>query len=189
MLVDAAVVGLVFSAVSTLVVVIGAVAAVRQLRHLSRGNELAAMSKFVDEWSSADFAADRAFVNVEVPQLLANDPRFASAVDDPRAVRIARVMNFFERLSLLVRTGALSEELAMQLFGLAASRHWSVLRPLVAAARVARDAPNIGEYFEDFAMRFPAWQRRDAARRKPLLRDPSLPALAKTGEGLAASEP
>jgi hypothetical protein len=174
MRVDPATLGLVFSAVSTLVIIIGALAAVRQLQHLRRGNELEAIGKFVDEWNSQDFASDRDFVLNELNKRVAN-PAFVRDTprDHPDLRRANRVANFFERIAIFVNRDALSKDLAMLLFAEAAKLHWSAVRAYVVQNRERTGEASIAEYFEDFALSAPDWQRRDSARSKRLLRDPN----------------
>lgn len=186
MRVDAATLGLVFSAVSTLVVIVGALAAVRQLQHLRRGNELAAITKFVEEWSDPSFTADRHFVRNELAalsrQLELHDRTHAS----PKRESVFRVAHFFERMAYFVHTGALSEEMAMFLFGEAARLYWNAMRDFIAAVREQAGTQAPMEFFEDFAVRAPEWAARNERRSKGLRRDPALTALVARDDALPA---
>jgi hypothetical protein len=198
MRVDTAMLGVVFSALGTLVVVIGALAAVRQLAHLRRGNELSAIGKFVDEWSSQSFEEDRVLVRKELAGMLADPAFFETFRDDPRTTRVFRVCHFFERLAFFVRQGAISELLAMELFATAAIMQWDLLRDFIVGVRAHHHTQTPMEWFEDFAMRAPEWAERNNRRSKGLRRDPKAPFLraepaapppaARVDEGLAAPE-
>lgn len=199
MRVDAATLGLIFSGISAFVVVIGGIAALRQVAHLRRANELAAIGKFVDEWSSAEFTADRLFVRTELAGML-RDPRFFETFrDDVRSIRIFRVVHFFERLAFFVRRGAISEELAMEFFGAASILNWELMREFIVGLRAHHRTHSPMEWFEDFAMRAPEWSARNDRRAKGLRRDPKAPfgreepaeprAPVVSDEGLRLSEP
>jgi hypothetical protein len=198
MRVDAALLSLVFSALSTLVVIVGAIAAVRQLGHLRRGNELTAIGKFVDEWSSPSFNEDRMLVRKELARMLSDHAFFETFRDDPRSASVLRVCHFFERLAFMVGQGAISELLAMELFGAAATVQWDIMRDFVVGLRAHYGTQTPMEWFEDFAMRAPEWSERNERRSKGLRRDPKAPFLradpaapavrARLDEGLAAPE-
>ena len=172
MLVDPATLGLVFSGISALVVIVGAFAAVRQIQHLRRGNELAAITKFVDEWTSAEFTADRMQVRDDLARMLRKHATMEELREDPRATGVFRVVHFFERLAFFVRRGAISEVLAMELFGIAATQHWELTRDFVLWLREVNNTNTPMEWFEDFAVRAPEWAERNERRSKHLRRDP-----------------
>ncbi|HEX3464741.1 MAG TPA: DUF4760 domain-containing protein [Candidatus Elarobacter sp.] len=199
MRVDAAALGLIFSGISALVVVVGGIAALRQVAHLRRANELAAIGKFVEEWSSEEFSADRMVVRTELAEMLPEPQFFEVFRTDPRAHRIFRVANFFERLAFFVRRGAVSEDLAMELFAAAAILHWEMMREFVVRLRVHYKTQTPMEWFEDFAMRAPEWSAKNDRRAKRLRRDPKAPFRAQEtpaprpgavpDEGLPVPEP
>ena len=172
MRVDPATLGLVFSGISALVVIVGAFAAVRQIQHLRRGNELAAITKFADEWTSTEFTADRTMVRDELERMLREYPTVEAFRRDPRSPRVFRVVHFFERLAFFVRQGAISEVVAMELFGVTATQHWELTRGFVVWLRVSYNTDTAMEWFEDFAMRAPEWAERNQRRSKHLRRDP-----------------
>ncbi|HEY0615891.1 MAG TPA: hypothetical protein VGC96_14670 [Candidatus Elarobacter sp.] len=174
MRVDAATLGLVFSGISALVVIVGAIAAVHQIQHIRRGNELAAITKFVDEWSSAEFTADRLLVRDELPAMLREYASIDAFRNDPRSPRVFRVLHFFERLAFFVRRGAISDELAMELFANAATQQWELTREFIIRLRDTYHTNAAMEWFEDFAMRAPEWSERNEHRSKHLRRDPKV---------------
>ena len=57
-------------------------------------------------------------------------------------------------------------------FGTAATSTWEAMRDFVVALRTFYRSTAPMEYFEDFAMRAPEWNRRNEGRAKRLRRDP-----------------
>jgi hypothetical protein len=175
--VDSGVLSLAFSAVSTLVVVIGALAAVRQLRYLRHGNEMHALAEFDREFHSAAMVRDREFVRSELHEAL-QDASFVAELRampmGPRAQHFARLANFFERIAIYSYVGAISEYVAMMQYGNAATGYWPIMRDAIAIVRSGRTTAVL-DYFEDFAMRAPAFLAREhRRRRRPLQRDPEI---------------
>ena len=188
MQVDVAVFGVVLSAVSTLVVIVGGVAALRQLRYLRHGNELTTLNALQTEWHRPDLEAARAFALAEMPGAL-NDPAFVaelrSASLGPRAQHLARIGSFFELMGIYVCVGALSERTVMLMWALLIQRYWLLCRDALAIRRAEHGY--VLEFFEDLAMRAPEWCDHSAANWPKGLRRDS--ALANAAPGIPAAEP
>jgi hypothetical protein len=178
--VDAGLLSLGFSAVSTLVVVIGALVAVRQLRYMRFGNEMQTLEALTREWETPAMIADREFVRTELSAML-EDPSFAQELRTtpvgPRAQHVVRVASFYEKVAIYVKGGALTEELAIMIFGVSATGFWPIMRPAIAIRRSSIPY-SVLNHFEDFALRAPeeivAIQKR---RLRRLRRDPAMEAL------------
>ena len=178
--VDSGLLSLGFSAVSTLVVVIGVLVALRQLRYMRYGNEMQTVTALNREWNSDAMTADREFVRTELSASLED----ASFVEElrampmgPRAQHVQRLANFYERLAMYVKGGALSEELAVMDFGISATNFWPLMRRAIAIARSTRPVAML-YHFEDFAMRAPQVLAATEKRGLPRLRrDPEMGAL------------
>ena len=111
MRIDAASAGLVLSAISTLVVIIGALAGLRQLRHIRHGNELAMLTELTAQYDTPEMLEARAFVRTALKTVM-DDPAFLAELRSvpigPRAQYVTRVADFFELLGIYVHYGALS---------------------------------------------------------------------------------
>jgi hypothetical protein len=178
--VDAGLLSLAFSAVSTLVVVIGALVAVRQLRYMRSGNEMQTLETLTREWESPAMTADREFVRTELSAIL-TEPAFAEELRatpvGPRAQHVVRVANFYEKVAMYVKGGALSEELAVMIFGVSATGFWPIMRPAIAIRRSSIPYAVLN-HFEDFALRAPeAIQAIQKRRLRRLRHDPAMDAL------------
>jgi hypothetical protein len=180
------------SAASTLVIVVGALVAVRQLRYMRYGNEMQTLTALNREWNSEAMIVDREFVRGELPAAL-EDPSF---VDELRAMpmglraqRVLSLANFYERIAMYVKGGALSEELAVMDFGISATNFWPIMRPAIAIARSTRPVA-ILYHFEDFAMRAPQALAAMEKRLQRFRRDPAMDVLvveARTGLGASTA--
>jgi hypothetical protein len=178
--VDAGLPSLGFSAVSTLVVVVGVLVALRQLRYMRYGNEMQTLAALNREWNAETMVADREFVRTELSAAL-EDPSFVEELRampmGPRAQHVVGLANFYERLAIYVKGGALSEELAVMDFGISATNFWPLMRRAIAIARSTRPVAML-YHFEDFAMRAPQALATIEKRRLPRLRrDPLMDAL------------
>ena len=189
---EAAFLSLGFSAISTLVVVVGALAALRQLRYMRYGNEMHTLMALHREWNEEAMIIARQFVGFELSAAL-EDPSFvdelrASSVGG-RAQHVVSLANFYERVAMYVNGGALSEELAVMEFGVSATNYWPKMRPALAIFRTTRPLP-VHYYFEDFAMRAPQALAAMEKRRRRLRRDPAMDALvAEANTAVDASTP
>lgn len=171
-------------------VAVGGLAALRQLRYLRHGNELATLTVLGEDWDSDGMRASRAFVQEQLAGAL-QEPDFLAELNrrpmGPRAQNVARVGNYFDQLGVYVFTGALSEEMVIFIWGDAAERYWHLLREAIAINR--RSQGEILEFFEDLALRVPAW--RDPERRgwrRKLRRDPDIASISELKAGRAVDE-
>jgi uncharacterized membrane protein len=188
MQVDVTILGVVFSAVSTLVVIVGGVAALRQLRYLRHGNELSTLNELEAHWHRDDLESAREFVVTELPAAM-NDPTFLDELRaealGPRALHLSRIGNFFELMGMYVFVGALSERSVMLMWMVVIERYWVLCREAIQITREPRGF--VYGFFEDLAMRTPRWRDKDATGwRRALRRDP---ALTSRAPGIPSTEP
>ena len=185
--VDTALLGLIFSALSTLVVIVGAVIGIRQLRYLRHANELATLTKLVDQYNSPAMHEARAFVRDELPAAM-HDPGFLAELarwpHGARARHVIEIANFFEGLAGYILAGALSERSVLIIWDAVILGNWRLLREAVVVARNARGI-DVLDYFEDLAMRAEEWDAGPDARamRARLRRDPRLAAPLRNPPG------
>jgi len=183
---DGSVWGLLFSAISTLVVVVGAFAAVRQLRYIRHGNELATLTAMHAQFDTAEMREALVFIRTELASAM-HDPAFVDELRSaPEALRVRyvlRVANFFESVGVYVHFGALPEGMTATIWGVIAAREWALLRDAVVIIRGDRD---VLRFFESFAVRSERRLRssRFRALLRGLARDPAAP-----GEGKRATSP
>ncbi|MGD1068088.1 MAG: hypothetical protein ABR975_14870 [Vulcanimicrobiaceae bacterium] len=184
--IDPSIVSAVSSVISTLVVVIGGLVALRQLRFARHANELATLTKFAELWETEPLQKARHFIRDELPNLM-RDPAFVAEVRQTTTggggviANLTPLTNFYEDMATYVYTGALSEKTVMLIYGGNVAGTWNGVRGVMVLLREAQ-GDDIGNMFEHLAMRATAW-RAQAERRefRRLLRDPEMPASASFG--------
>jgi len=170
------------SIVSSAVVVVGAFAAVRQLRHLRASNEVTALQSIIDRFERPDVMESIRFIRGELADKM-YDPAFVEALahnpiaGDARAIIPA--LNFWEGVGSFVLSGAISEESVMLGFSWSVVRTWEAVSPAMVILRRTQD-PLISENFEHLAAFATRWlERRHRTRSKRLLRMPPLATPAR----------
>jgi hypothetical protein len=145
--------GAVASIGTLIVVIITAVAALRQLGTMHNSNQVAALSAMAQRWESASIVESMAFLFGKMPQLM-EDPAFRAQFTTPAVGPQARptlpVLNFFEEMGLYVRLGILSETAALLLYMTIVLDVWRAASPAIAIVR--RSHPAYGN-FEYLAVR------------------------------------
>lgn len=184
MRIDATSAGLILNAISTIIVVVGALAGLRQLRHIRHGNELATLTEISAQFDTSDMQASREFLRLHLPAAM-DDPAFLAELREtpvgPRARHVVQVAKFFELLGVYISSGALSERMAVTIWGVIALRYWRTLRNAIA---VFCEKQMVFGFFEDLAMRSERYLQSGAfrARVKRLQHDPELEGRARTEE-------
>lgn len=121
------------------VIAASAVAALIQLRHMGRSNQIASFDELRDAMESADFRAALDFIRSELPKYL-HDPSFAERVrsagisGEIASVRFAG--NVFESMGLFVRNGMVDPDIACELWAHVVFQTWQGLAPITALVRV-----------------------------------------------------
>lgn len=141
-----------FIGMATLAVIsIAAAAAVIQLRHLRRANELAGMLSVLHRVEDLDFQRwvdeSRKVIASRMP-----DAAFRQSIVDGNFDRAENpclsLANSYEWLGSLVRRGLIAEEMVMDLYGVRIIDAWNMLRPIIALRRRRDDLVGILENFE-----------------------------------------
>ena len=132
-----------------------AIAALVQLRHARGSNQIAAMAQLQDATQTPQFTAAEHFVRAELATKL-KDPEFRyqiahrSARTDENITLMAdvsRVGNYYENMGLLVRTGLVDRDLALNMWSDGVTVLWNLLAPYAAIAR-QRSGDAVWENFE-----------------------------------------
>lgn len=138
------------SSVATLLVVaVTAYAALRQIKHLRSGNQVAALLPLTDEYQSDQIRKSLDYI-IGTLQADLNDPAVRAGVVARPATGLARkamsCLNFYESVGALVCAGALDLELVLRYFTLP-SEVWEISSDYIALTRRSR-GPEVFENFE-----------------------------------------
>lgn len=138
--------------VGTFVVIAAtAIAAIVQLRHMRRSNEIAALNELRETIESEHYQAAIEFVGSQLPKLLA-DPRQSERLDQYPLERdlqaISTVCNFFENVGTLVKHEIIDADIALDMWSLVITINWDRLAPFIARRRRISHRPAVWENFE-----------------------------------------
>jgi Domain of unknown function (DUF4760) len=139
-----------------IVVIITAVAALRQLGTMHNSNQVAALSAMAQRWESDSIVESMAFLFGKMPQFM-EDPAFRAQFTTPAVGPQARpalaVLNFFEEMGLYVRLGILGESAALGLYMTIVLDVWRAASPAIAIIRRSHPAYGSFEYLATRARR------------------------------------
>jgi len=142
-----------------LVIAASAIAALIQLRHLRRSNQLSGLLSVLELFQQQHFHDLINFVRSELPQRM-HDPAFRAELEhvpvDRRRHPELHVADMYEEIGSYVRSGLIDEDLFLLGHWLNVLLYWSLLQPAMAIIR--HDAPNTFENFEYLAARALAWR-------------------------------
>jgi hypothetical protein len=146
--------------VSTLVIAIGAVAAIVQLRHLRASNELDGIIALEENFRNAEMQAALRYIQTELPLRLEDSEYramlarrgFIDTHEHPELI----VCNWCNTLGTLVKHHVVSEEMFMDLFARLIIFTWRNLEPVVAIMRRTRGEVQYHD-FEYIAIRAERW--------------------------------
>ena len=125
------------SIASTLILLVGAIAAVVQIRHLRLANQLEGYLQLMHEFNSSEMSEARAFVE----SADFTDPEALRAATQPQLDgRIRRVANHFQNVARLLNLGLLDERLFLAHVDVAAGT-WRALRPVIYEIREKTGKP------------------------------------------------
>lgn len=137
------------------VILISAIAALKQLRHMRGSNQIVALTECRETLESPEFRAAQNLVSWELAQRL-NDPVEARRLTEtPLAGEyeaIPMVANFFESMGLFVKTGIIDEDIACDFWSHVVIRNWYALSPVVTYFRRKASNPNLWVNFEYMAV-------------------------------------
>ncbi len=158
------------------VILVTAIAAVVQLRHMRASNQIAALTEIRETMESPEFVAAVRFIGSELPVLMkdpAFPPRLHQRILDPDLRSINFVGNVFENLGVFVKYGIIDKQIACDLWAGPVMRSWTALAPALRIRRKVFDAPAMLENFEyltvlceDYDARHPEGSYPRGVRRK-----------------------
>ena len=154
-----------FATFGTFVVIAAtAIAALVQLRHARGSNQIAALTQLAEAQETQQFDVADHFIRSDLAAKL-QDPEFRYQIAN-RAARTAEnitlmrqvstVGNYWENVGLLVRTGLVDRDLAMNIYADTAAVTWNELAPYAAISR-ERSGPGVWENFEYFVVLCQDW--------------------------------
>lgn len=161
------------ASLATLVVVaITAYAALRQMRHIRSGNQVAALLPLIAEYRSAEVSESLNYVMSGLADDL-RDPKARGGVSAIPATGPARkamkAINFYESVGAMICARVLDLELVMRYFILP-SEMWAIAEDYIALSRRTR-GPEVFENFEAMV----AFEQKYAARHGTSLYPSGLP--------------
>jgi hypothetical protein len=145
---------------STLIVAIGAVTAVVQLRHIRASNELDGIIALEENFRSPDMQAALRYIQTELPLRLEDSAYrtmlarrgFIDQHEHPELI----VCNWCNTMGTLVKHHVVTEEMFMDLFARLIVFSWKNLEPVVAIMRRTRGEVQYHD-FEYLAIRAERW--------------------------------
>jgi hypothetical protein len=154
-----------FATFGTFVVIAAtAIAALVQLRHLRGSNQIAALTELQHEVQTPQFAAAEHFVRTELASKL-KDPEFRYQIAKRHArtsefqtliTKVNTVGNYYDTLGLLVKTGLVDRDLALNMLAVNGAGAWDDLAPAGAIFR-RKQGDTIWENFEYFVVLSKEW--------------------------------
>lgn len=159
------------------VILVTAITAFVQLRHMRSSNQITAMTECRETLESPAFRAAQLFILNELPK------RLADPIERPNALHvppigdydaIAQVGNVLEGLGLFVKTGILEADIACDYWALLVIRNWRNMAALIFRARRILGKEALFENFEylaviceDYSRKYPSRYPR-GVRRMPI---------------------
>lgn len=160
-----------------LVILVTAVAAFIQLRHMRSGNQIAALTECREIIESREFFTARRFVQDDLPILLQDPaivPRLERRVLDDQLQPINFIGNFFENLGAFVRFGIIDRAIVLDMWCLVVLAAWRALLPVTQIRRKFFKTRAFLENFEylavlcdDYIARHPDGTYPSGMRRMP----------------------
>lgn len=126
----------------------------RQLKYVRYSNELATMTKLAELYDSPPVKASRDFMHGPLAKLM-EDATFRRELESTpmgeRAEQIKPIANFYEDLGAYVVYNAISEDLALMLYGQTVVDAWALLTDAIMVVR--RNRRTIWAEFEELSAR------------------------------------
>jgi hypothetical protein len=141
-----------------------AFAAIVQLRHMRRNNQLQALLAIQQDFRDERLQRAFAFVQCDLAAALQN-PAYRGELSrrgfvDGRSHPEMDVCNWFNEVGMLVRSGFVDEQLFFPSFARLVIYSWSLLSPAIALLRRERGSEQY-DGFEYLAMRASVWHERN----------------------------
>jgi hypothetical protein len=155
-----------FATLATFVVIAAtAIAAIVQLRHARRSNQIAALNELRASFATAELMDAESFVLRELPEKL-KDPAFRHQADvvsartgEVRALilKALEVGNFYESMGVFVKNGLVDRALVLQGYDDVVINAWDSLAPALAIFR-RRRGNGLWENFEYLTVLAQDWK-------------------------------
>jgi hypothetical protein len=140
---------------TALVIAASAVAALLQIRHMRKSNEIDIIDKWTQTIESPQFEQARWFVTRELQQILSDPERVRTLSWNPLPAELSQtrvICNHFESVGAFVKLGSVDARIACELWAYVVLDCWRAIAPLTALVRrrIGRDA--VWENFEYLAV-------------------------------------
>lgn len=140
---------------TALVIGASALAALFQLRHMRKSNEIDIIDKWTQTIESAQFEQARWFVTRDLQEILADPQRVRALSWNPLPAELSKIRvicNHFESVGAFVKLGSVDARIACELWAYVVLDCWRAIAPLAALVRhrIGRDA--VWENFEYLAV-------------------------------------
>ncbi len=140
---------------TALVIAASALAALFQIRHMRKSNEIAIIDKWTEAIESEQFQQARMFVLRELPRILADPVALRELLWDPVPPEIApmrTVCNHFESVGAFIKLGSVEARVACELWALVVLECWRGIAPVAAYIRKRYGTDAVWENFEYLAV-------------------------------------
>ncbi len=174
--------------ITALVIAASAVAALLQIRHLRKSNEIEIIEKWTETIESEQFQTASAFVRLELERILSDHDKVRAMSWTPIPPEIAAVRtvsNHFESIGAFVKLGSVEANVACELWAFVVLECWRAIAPVAALVRRRDASVAVWENFEylavlseEFMARHPEGTYPPRVRRMPV--DPSLIEVLET---------
>lgn len=156
------------SALTLVVVAITAYAALRQIKHMRSGNQVAALLPIIEKYQTAEVQASLQYALASLATDLESPAARSGVVGRPvsgPARAALAVFNFYESVGALVAAGALELQLVLRYFTLP-SDLWEIGEDFIALSRRSR-GPEVFENFEALVAMERAYAKARGTSRYP----------------------
>ena len=140
---------------TALVIAASAAAALIQIRHMRKGNEIELMQKWTEAIESPEFEQARAFVLTDLQRMLADPARMRALSWDnalpPELIPMRSVCNHFESVGAFIKLGSVERRVACELWAFVVLECWQAIAPVAALVRKRTGREAIWENFEYLA--------------------------------------
>jgi hypothetical protein len=137
------------------VIAASAAAALIQIRHMRKGNEIELMQKWTEAIESPEFERARFFVLNDLPRMLSDPHRMRSLSWDntlpTELISMRAVCNHFESVGAFIKLGSVDRRVACELWAFVVLECWRSVAPVAALVRKRTGRDAIWENFEYLA--------------------------------------
>ena len=151
-----------FLGATFVVIMLTAIAALVQLRHLRTSNQIGTMVALMEIWQGPELQQHYHYLLKEFPKKLA-DPSFVATFRTDGLSREEHpellVADFWEQIGTYMKYGYLDEKSWLDIAGAQIPRAWDILEPAIAASQ-ERFGLSAWENFEYAAVRARQWAAR-----------------------------